>query len=70
MHLSARTVLREAARWLNSLSVTHVAMEATGIYSMPVYHALIEYGKFEQVLVCNAGHVKNVPGPQNRSCGR
>ena len=63
-------VLGEAARWLNSLGVTHVAMEATGIYSMPVYHALIEHGKFEQVLVCNAGHVKNVPGPQNRSCGR
>ena len=55
-------VLGEAARWLNSLGVTHVAMEATGIYSMPVYHALIEHGKFEQVLVCNAGHVKNVPG--------
>ncbi len=55
-------VLREAARWLNSLGVTHVAMEATGIYSMPVYHALIEHGHFGQVLVCNAGHVKNVPG--------
>jgi transposase len=55
-------VLREAARWLDSLGVTHVAMEATGIYSMPVYHALVEHGHFEQVLVCNAGHVKNVPG--------
>src|ERR1039457_7204521 len=55
-------VLREAARWLSSLGVTHVAMEATGIYSMPVYHALIEHGNFAQVLVCNAGHVKNVPG--------
>ncbi len=55
-------VLREAARWLTSLGVTHVAMEATGIYSMPVYHALIEHGDFTQVLVCNAGHVKNVPG--------
>jgi transposase len=29
---------------------------------MPVYHALVEHGQFEQVLVCNAGHVKNVPG--------
>jgi hypothetical protein len=29
---------------------------------MPVYHALIEHGEFEQVLVCNAGHVRNVPG--------
>ena len=55
-------VLREAARWLVSQGVTHVAMEATGIYSMPVYHALIEHGDFEKVLVCNAGHVKNVPG--------
>ena len=55
-------VLGEAARWLTSLGVTHVAMEATGIYSMPVYHALIEHGDFAQVLVCNAGHVKNVPG--------
>ena len=44
------------------LRVTHVAIEAAGIYSMPVYHALIEHGDFEQVLVCNAGHVKNVPG--------
>jgi len=55
-------VLAEAARWLTGLGVTHVAMEATGIYSMPVYHALVEHGSFEQVLVCNAGHVKNVPG--------
>ena len=36
-------------------------MEATGIYSMPVYHALIEHGSFTRVLVCNAGYVKNVP---------
>jgi transposase len=55
-------VLREAAQWLDSLAVTHVAMEATGIYSMPVYHALVEHGHVGQVLVCNAGHVKNVPG--------
>ena len=55
-------VLAEAARWLASLGVTQVAMEATGIYSMPVYHALVEHGGFAKVLVCNAGHVKNVPG--------
>lgn len=55
-------VLREMARWLASQCVTHVAMEATGSYSMPVYHALVEHGSFERVLVCNAGHVKNVPG--------
>ena len=55
-------VLREMTRWLASLGVTHVAMEATGIYTMPVLHALMEPGCFEQVLVCNAAHVKNVPG--------
>jgi transposase len=55
-------VLAEAARWLTSLGVTHVAMEATGIYSMPACHALTEHGDFTQVLVCNAGYVKNVPG--------
>jgi transposase len=55
-------VLSEMARWLVSMQVSHVAMEATGIYTMPVYHALIEQGRFEQVLVCNAAHVKNVPG--------
>src|SRR5579863_6170843 len=52
-------VLGEAARWLAGLGVTHVAMEATGIYSMPVYHALLEHGGFAKVLVCNAAHVKN-----------
>jgi transposase len=55
-------VLKEAARWLTDQGITHVAMEATGVYSMPVYHAMIEHGSFEQVLVCNPGHVKNVPG--------
>lgn len=54
--------LRQAAQWLAGQQVTHVAMEATGIYSMPVYHALVEHGDFEKVLVCNAGHVRNVPG--------
>ena len=55
-------VMGEAARWLVSLGVTHVAMEATGVYSMPVYYALVEHGDFEKVLICNAAHVKNVPG--------
>ena len=29
---------------------------------MPVCHALLADGEFEQVLVCNARHVRNVPG--------
>jgi len=55
-------VLREMTGWLAAQGVTHVAMEATGACTMPVYHALLEPGCFEQVLVCNAAHVKNVPG--------
>jgi hypothetical protein len=37
-------VVREMALWLVSLGVTHVTMESTGCYSMPVYHALLEHG--------------------------
>jgi transposase len=45
--------------WLKGLGVTHVAMEATGVYWKPVYY-LLEVD-FELLLV-NAQHVKNVPG--------
>lgn len=55
-------VLAEMTRWLTTRKVTRVAMEATGVYTMPVYHALIEHGRFAQVLVCNPAQVKNVPG--------
>src|ERR1700752_2747477 len=45
--------------WLKQLGVTHVAMEATGVYWKPVYYVLED--DFELLLV-NAAHVKNVPG--------
>ena len=45
--------------WLKGLGVTHVAMEATGVYWKPVYYLLED--DFELLLV-NASHVKNVPG--------
>ena len=48
------------AEWLVESGVTHVAMEATGIYWKPVWHVLGD-GEFELVLA-NAAHVKNVPG--------
>ena len=35
-------------------------MEATGVYWKPVYYAL--EGLFEELWLCNAQHVKNVPG--------
>jgi transposase len=46
--------------WLAGEGVTHIAMEATGIYWKPVWHVLSD-GEFALVLA-NAAHVKNVPG--------
>jgi transposase len=54
-------VLKEMCAWLKQTGITIVAMESTGIYSNPVFHALLEFGDFE-VIKCNAAHVKNVPG--------
>src|SRR3954453_12672885 len=45
--------------WLAAHGVTHVAMEATGVYWQPVWHILED--DFELTL-CNARHVKQVPG--------
>ena len=45
--------------WLTEHAVTHVAMEATGVYWKPVWHLL--EGHFELVLA-NARHIRNVPG--------
>lgn len=46
--------------WLKSCGITTVAMEATGIYWIPLYEVLESKG-FEVVLA-NARSVKNVPG--------
>jgi transposase len=47
------------ADWLAEHQVTHVAMEATGVYWRPVW-AVLE-GQFQQMLV-NPQHIKAVPG--------
>src|SRR5258708_1281191 len=46
--------------WLTTEGCTHIVMEATGVYWKPVWHILSD-GEFDLVLA-NAGHVKNVPG--------
>jgi transposase len=55
------SALREMTGWLLAEQVTHVAMEATGVYWRPVFHALAEPDGLE-ILLCNTYHVKNVPG--------
>jgi transposase len=47
------------ADWLSAHEVTHVAMEATGVYWRPVWHILD--GAFE-LMLANAHHIKAVPG--------
>jgi len=54
------TDLTRLADWLAACRVTSVAMEATGVYWIPVYEILEARG-FE-VLLVNARHLKNVPG--------
>ena len=48
--------------WLLGLGVTQVAMEATGVYWKPVWHVLDDGDRFDEVLLVNPAHIKNVPG--------
>lgn len=52
--------LHRLADWLKKCGVRSVAMEATGVYWIPLYEVLEQRG-FE-VLLVNARHVKNVVG--------
>jgi transposase len=47
--------------WLSSYGVTHVVMEATGVYWRPVWNVLSASEELTLTLA-NAAHVKNVPG--------
>jgi transposase len=53
------SALLELNEFLSGHGVTHVAMEATGVYWKPVWHLL--EGDFELILA-NAQHIRNVPG--------
>ena len=54
-------VLQTMARDLRERDVTHVVMEASGVYTEPVYYALMEQD-FEQVAVIDPAHVKALKG--------
>ncbi len=49
------------ADWLQDCGVTHVAMEATGVYWKPVVN-LFEAYPFQAVMVVNPQHIKGMPG--------
>ena len=52
--------LRRMAEWLKACGIKTVAMEATGVYWVPLYE-MLEAAGFEVCLV-NARHLKNVSG--------
>src|ERR1700730_9592259 len=52
--------LMRLADWLVSCRITSVAMEATGVYWIPIFEILEARGI--EVLLVNARHLKNVAG--------
>jgi transposase len=60
--------LHRLADWVVSCGIKTVAMEATGVYWIPIYEILEARGL--EVLLVNARHVKNVPGRKSdvRDC--
>jgi Transposase len=57
---TTRAGVTRLGSWLLDRQVTTVAMEATGVYWKPIYYGL--EGLFEELWLCNAAHVRNVPG--------
>jgi len=54
--------LEEMAEWLTELEVTHVVMEATGVYWKPVWNVL--EGRFDLMLV-NPEHIQALSGKKH-----
>jgi transposase len=52
--------IREMVAWLKSNGCQMAAMESTGSYWKPIYNIFEQEGM--PVMVCNAYHIKNVPG--------
>jgi transposase len=52
--------IEKLMEWLKSEDCQAVAMESTGVYWKPIYNILEEGGM--KVIVCNAQHIKGVPG--------
>lgn len=48
--------------WLSKNECFNVAMESTGVYWRPVYEAIEEHTSYEQLMVVNAHHMRNIPG--------
>jgi transposase len=64
-------VLQHMAAELRRRGVTHVVMEASGVYTEPVYYALCEQD-FDEVAVINPAHAKALKGHKTdaKDCAR
>jgi len=64
-------VLQQMAGELRKRGVTHVVMEASGVYTEPVYYALAEQD-FDEVAVINPAHAKALKGHKTdaKDCAR
>jgi transposase len=64
-------VLQHMAIELRGRGVTHVVMEASGVYTEPVYYALAEQD-FEEIAVINPAHAKALKGHKTdaKDCAR
>jgi transposase len=58
--------LHKIAEWLRECGRETVAMESTGVFWIPLFQILEQYGF--QVCLVNAHHVKNVPGRKTDVC--
>ena len=55
--------LKLFADWLYENDCYHIAMESTGVYWKPVYESIESNSAYyENIVVANAHHIKNVPG--------
>jgi transposase len=70
-HRTFYGVLQQMAADLRKRGVTHVVMEASGVYTEPVYYALCEQD-FTQVAVINPAHAKALKGHKTdaKDCAR
>jgi hypothetical protein len=58
--------LLKLCEWLEKAECTHVAMESTDVFWIPIFNIL--EADFEVILV-NAKHIKNVPGRKTGRAG-
>ena len=55
--------LKLFTEWLYDNDCYHIAMESTGVYWKPVYESIeANSAYYENIVVANAHHIKNVPG--------